>query len=222
MKLYPAILTDSAETFKQQLDLVRMYPQLPSIHVDVVDGFFADNMTLTPLDLLDFNFDGLELYLHLMVNEPLDFVFEAISIRERLPIVGIVAQIERMTYQSEYIQEVKRHGWKIGMALDLHTPLEAIDENSWDQLDMLQLMSIEAGFQGHAFSSQVLPKVTEAQQHLKSLNHELELILDGGIKVENVETALQSGVNSVVVGSGIWASPDQDQALTSFIQKLSL
>jgi len=221
MKLYPAILTESIEIFKQQLDLVRMHPQAPEIHIDVVDGFFANNMTLTPLDLIDLNFDGLEIYLHLMVNEPLDFVFEAISIKERLPIKGVVAQIERMTYQSEYIQEVKRHGWKIGLSLDLHTPLEAIDVNSWDQLDTLQLMSIAAGFQGEAFSPQVLPKVAEAQTYLKSINHELELILDGGIKLDNFEAAQQSGVNAVVVGSGIWASPDPAAALNGFLQKVS-
>ncbi len=220
MQLYPAILTESMATFQAQLDLVRLHPQLTTVHVDVIDGYFADNVTLTPLDLIELNLEGIDLIFHLMVNEPLDFVYEAVSIKDRLPIKGIVAQIERMTQQREYIQEVKRHDWQVGLALDLHTPLESIDDESWDQLDILQLMSIEAGFQGRAFSPQVFTKIIEARQHLQQINHSLELVLDGGIKLEMLEQIRPTNIESIVVGSGLWATPDPTETIQSFLDNL--
>jgi ribulose-phosphate 3-epimerase len=185
-----------------------------------VDGFFTDNLTVTPLDLIDTNFEGLDLVFHLMVNEPLDFVYEIISIKDRLPVKGIVAHIERMSSQTEYLQEVKRYGWQVGLALDLHTPLESIDDSSWDQLEVLQLMSIEAGFQGRGFSPQVLSKISEAQTHLKSLGHSLELIIDGGIGSAQIEQLKPLGANGVVVGSAIWRAPDPGRAITELLHNL--
>jgi ribulose-phosphate 3-epimerase len=219
MQLYPAILTDSLETLQAELEVIRAYPQLSTVHLDVVDGFFTDNLTVTPLDLLTINFDGLEIIFHLMVNEPIDFVSEIVSIKDRLPVKGIVAHIERMSSQSEYIGEVKRHEWQVGIALDLHTPLESIESDAWDQLDILQLMSIEAGFQGQPFSAQVIPKCTEALVHLKTLGHSLELVADGGIGLAEIDQLKPVGVNSVVVGSDIWQAQDPSHAVESLIEK---
>jgi ribulose-phosphate 3-epimerase len=222
MNFYPAILTESLTTFKEQLDLMRVHPQLSVVHVDVVDGYYADNLTVTPLDLLDVNFDGLEIVFHLMVNEPLDFVYEAISIKERLPISGIISQLEHMSYQRDYLQEVKRQGWKVGLSLDLNTPLEAIEEASWDRLDILQLMSIEAGFQGTPFSEHIFPKIAEAKQYLHSIDHSLELLIDGGIKLEMAASLLDKGADGAVVGSGIWETPDPSQTMNGFLEQFQL
>lgn len=222
MNLYPAILTESIPTFKEQLDLMRVHPQLTVVHVDVVDGYYADNLTVTPLDLLDVNFDGLEIVFHLMVNEPLDFVYEAISIKERLPIAGIVSQIEHMSYQRDYIQEIKRQGWKVGLSIDLPTPLEEIDESSWDQLDILQLMSIQAGFQGTPFSEQVFPKITQAKQYFQSIDHSPQIWVDGGIELEMSASLLSQEVDGVVIGSEIWQSPNPTKTLESLMQAFQI
>lgn len=222
MKFYPAILTESIQQFKEQLDLMRVHPQLTEVHVDIVDGYYADNLTVTPLDLLDINFDGLEIVFHLMVNEPLDFVYEAISIKERLPIAGIISQIEHMSYQRDYIQEVKRQGWKVGLSLDLETPLEEIEEASWDQLQFLQLMSIQAGFQGTPFSDHIFAKVSQAKEYLQAIDHSLELLVDGGIKLDMAASLLNKGIDGVVVGSGIWQSPDPTKTMDGFLQQFQL
>jgi ribulose-phosphate 3-epimerase len=157
-----------------------------------------------------------------MVNEPLDFVYEAISIKERLPIKGIISQIERMSLQRDYIEDVKRQGWQVGFSLDLATPIEEIEEASWDRLDVLQLMSIEAGFQGTPFSQLIFPKITETQQHLQSIDHKLELLVDGGIKLEMASSLLNKGIDGAVVGSGIWQAPDPTDAITGFIKELQV
>ncbi len=220
MQLYPAILTHSVETLTKELEVVRAYPQFSTIHLDIVDGFFADNLTITPMDLVDINFEGLEIVFHMMVNEPLDFVYEAISVKDRLPIKAMVAHIEHMSNQYAYVEEVKRHGWQVGMCLDLHTPLESIDDETWDQLDILQLMSTEAGFQGKQFSPLIFPKITETLAKLKSLNITPEVSVNGGIGLAQIDQLKAAQVSSVVVGSDIWGASDPRSSIEALVQKV--
>lgn len=216
MKLYPSILTDSMVTFVEQLESVKDSQLIERVHVDIIDGQFVDNITLTPLDLTVVDFGELGVDFHLMVEEPMDSVYECEAITEYLPIKRIIGQVERMSRQADFLHEVKRNGWEAYLGLDLFTSVEdAIDEDVWEDLDGIMLMSIEAGRQEETFNPQVFHKL----QELRSLNAraaKIPVIIDGGVKLTNVSQILQHGVEEVSVGSALWNSPEPTQVIEEF------
>jgi len=217
MNVIPAILTDSFLTFQQELEKAKESSQVNTIQVDVIDGMFADDLTLTPLDLTVADFEPLKVDFHLMTEEPMDFVFECAGLREYLPIRQIIGQIEHMSHQLDFVEEVLRNGWQPALALDVFTPLESIDEEVWPQLRSVLFMSVEAGAQNQIFNRVALEKVRELRQkfpHIERMN----IIVDGGIKTLNAREILAAGANELAVGSNIWKSRDPVEVIQEFYE----
>jgi pentose-5-phosphate-3-epimerase len=210
MNLYPGILTDSLEELQEQISVASDSSDVSVVHVDIIDGYFTDTLTISPLDLTQIEFGDLQIDFHLSVEEPMDFVHEIIGIKDYLPIRAIIAQVERMSFQEEFLAEVKRYQWKAGLSLNLHTPVSAIDASSWSELDIAQVMTIETGSQGKEFNALALQKIPLIRA--KSLEA-IELIVDGGVKENHIEQLEELDVESIVVGSGIW---DPHAALDHF------
>lgn len=219
MILYPSILTDQDSTAKNQLGLAAdLHHQLKEkiiVRLDIIDGQFVDNLTLSPADYAQFEFDGLEADFHLMVEEPVDLVYEVLEHKQSLPARGLIAQVERLSSQSHYLDEVLKNELKAGLSLDLHTPLDAIDENSWEKLDFLQLMSIEAGEQGRVFDERIWEKIAAAASLRQARQLEFELSVDGGVKLDLISRLAAAGANAVEVGSGFWQA---DNLLSTYQQ----
>jgi ribulose-phosphate 3-epimerase len=211
MNLYPSLLSDSVETIQKQINTVKDLSEIKTVQIDIIDGFFADNLTISVLDLIDLDFGELTVDVHLMTEEPMDFVWELETVKERLPIRAVIAQVERMTHQQDFVDQVKKIGWQAGISLDLFTPLSEIDKNIYEKLDILQLMSIEAGFQGRKFKGQVFEKLEKVNK-----NKDLEIIIDGGVKPENVEKIIQAGADGVAVGSALWKASNIKEAVANF------
>lgn len=218
MHLYPAILTESLTEAQEQLNIAQQHPAITNVQIDVIDGFYADAVTISPLDLLELDPGNLTYDLHLMTTEPQDFVFETVAIKKQLPVRAIIAQVEKMSFQGDYLSELKTQGWLAGLSLDLFTPVEAIDPDSWAKLDIIQLMAIEAGSQGQPFHPLVLAKIAEVRKILDELDHPVELVIDGGVKLDTIDQLQEAGVDGVGVGSALWRSPDPVGTLSEFMQ----
>jgi ribulose-phosphate 3-epimerase len=224
MQIIPAILTDSKELAQQQLDAIQALPQIKTVQIDVVDGIFADTVTITPLDLTELELGKLKVDLHLMTDEPLDYVYEAADIRPQLPIRAVVAQVERMSFQSDFLKAVHEQQWQAGLALDVFTPLDAIEDKSWQQLDLVVLLGVEAGEQNQVMHQSIFFKLEELRQKLEKIDREITMSVDGGIKMENIRALSEAGATELIVGSAIWAPDDifdENQALAALKTELS-
>jgi ribulose-phosphate 3-epimerase len=213
MTLYPSILTGSIEEAKLQASLVSSFGKVEAVQVDIIDGLFVDNVTITPTDLIEIDFAELNIDLHLMTEEPLDYVYETMEYKDIMPIRAMISQVERMSNQADYVEIVKKNSWKVGLSLDLHTPFEAIEEASWQELDVVQLMAIEAGYQGQKFQESVLEKIKTLVVLRQKLDRKIEIIIDGGVKPNVVEQIIDAGADGVAVGSGLWKSDDLAEAV---------
>jgi ribulose-phosphate 3-epimerase len=213
VKIIPAILTDSRAVATKQIELANSDDRIELVQLDIIDGWYADNLTLTPADFAELGFGQLQTDFHLMTEEPLDYVFELLEYRDHLPIRAVIAQIERMSSQPTFIDQVKKTGWLVGFSLDLFTPVESIQSTELEELDIVQLMSIEAGFQGQEFEMSILNKVRELEQIKKNKGFKFEIIVDGGIKQEQLKLLRQADVFAVTVGSGLWQAADFSQTL---------
>lgn len=219
-QLYPGVLTDSLIQAQTQLQQANTFTGVSTVHIDVIDGLFVDNVTITPADLPELDFGDLDCDLHLMTEEPLDFVYELIEHQEQIPVRGVIAQVERMSHQRSYLDVVEQHQWQVGVSLNLYTPIEAIEVESWPQLDIVQIMGVELGYQGQVFQPMVLEKVKEVIKKATQLQRKIEIIIDGGVKPDNVASMVAAGVTSVVAGSGLWQAPDPLQAAHQYLAAL--
>jgi ribulose-phosphate 3-epimerase len=231
MQLYPAILTDSIQVAQSQLVSIASVPSIRTVQVDIIDGLFADNITLTPLDLHEVDFGEMSCDLHLMTEEPLDYVYEAIDsntvnydeakkdvITTKVPVRAIIGQIERMSNQQDFLQAVRGQNWQAGLSLDLFTPIDEIDPDAWFTLDIIQLMGVEAGFQGQTFNTQVFEKIAELQQQIEQHDRTVEMIVDGGLTPELAQKLQTLGVHGVAVGSSLWNEQDVRAAAETYFQ----
>lgn len=213
MYIIPAILTGSPQEAQQYLDELQNDVEVDTVHFDIIDGLFIENSTITPTDIALLNPGKLDYDFHLMTEEPLDFVYEMAEFKEQFSVRAITAQVERMSFQYDFCKEVRANGYKVGLSLDLYTPIEAIDEESWSNLDIIQLMGVEAGAQGKVLSQSIFFKLQELQTFLSQRELHPEISVDGGVRLENLSALRATNVESVVVGSGLWEQKDEDAAI---------
>lgn len=222
--IYPAILTTNEVVAQSQLTMAATFPGCQIVQIDVIDGWFADNLTISPLDFPALTFDSLGIDLHLMVEEPLDFVYELVSIKDLVPIRTVIVQPERVSGLNSVLEEIRQQDWRIGISLDLGTDVEDIFEEVeafHEEIAIWQVMGVKAGFQGQRFH----PEALETVRHLKkklSDHFAGELLVDGGIKPENLPILFESGATGSVVGSFLWRhlNPlDQWQQLQTLLAK---
>jgi ribulose-phosphate 3-epimerase len=72
-------------------------------------------------------------------------------------------------------------------------------------------MSIEAGFQGTEFNPLVLHKIAQLSEPARGLD--IELIVDGGVNLNNIGAIAKNGADSVAVGSALWKSSDISETI---------
>jgi len=104
---------------------------------------------------------------------------------------------------SETIAKVKAAGMKVGIAIKPKTPVEAI-LHLVPQVDMVLVMTVEPGFGGQAFMTDMMPKVRLLRDRFPTLNIEV----DGGLAPDTIEAAAKAGANVIVAGSSVFKSKD--------------
>lgn len=221
MNIYPALLSDSRAELQQQLDRVLSEAadkSIETVQVDIIDGKFAENLSITPADLPDIEWGELSIDVHLMTEEPLDYVYELIDYKDQLPIRAVIAQVERMSNITHFLEDVQKNGWLPGVSFDLHTDLNELEAEQLRFIKVIQLMGIEAGFQGQTFQPAVLSKIKQLAQACKTL--EIELLVDGGVNAESISSIAAAGATGVVVGSALWQSASISDTIDT-LQQLS-
>jgi ribulose-phosphate 3-epimerase len=214
LKIYPSVLTDSVETAQIQVALTAGSQYVNTTQIDIIDGVFADMLTISITGYQDIDFMGTTTDLHLMVEEPLDFVYEAQD--THLPIHSIIAQVEKMSNQVEFVKQVKSNDWKVGLSLDLYTPLDAVDDEVWSEIDSLQVMTNVAGRQGQELHPHALETLKEVVTEVTQHNLDLEVIVDIGVKLDTIAELYKIGARGFSIGSGLWKEEDFDSAVVAF------
>jgi len=215
INVYPSILTGELPEAAAQIQAVQSLPQVRVVQIDVIDGQFVDNLTLTPSDFCGIAFGELSADLHLLTEEPVDFVYEMIEHKDHFPVRAVIGQVERMSSQSFFLETVSKNEWQAGLSLDIATPLEEIDDSSWSQLSIVQLMSIEAGFQGQEFQPQVLNKIDALAKLAREHKRDIEIIIDGAVSAQTISELAEHDIDSVVVGSALWQADDFEATIAN-------
>ncbi len=168
------------------------------IHLDVMDGHFAPNITFGPQVVaalrphVDKTFDC-----HLMI-EPCDPYVEAFA-KAGCDIITVHAEATKHLDRS--LQAIRALGKKAGVSLNPATPESAI-EYVLDRLDLILLMTVNPGFGGQAFIPAVVEKVRRVRRMIGARDIRIEI--DGGIAPATAPLVVDAGADVLVAGSAVF------------------
>ena len=179
------------------------------LHVDVMDGHYVPNLTLGPPIVRAIERVAQKpLDVHLMVTNPLALAKDyAQAGADVLTFHWEVA--DGIAGAREIIAGFRDVGIRqVGLAVDGATAVEPIRE-LLGELDLVLIMSIQAGFGGQKFEEQKLDKTRWVRQ--QGFAGHLEM--DGGITPANAGLCRAAGANVLVAGTAVFKAPDRAQVI---------
>src|SRR5713226_1405221 len=174
------------------------------IHFDVMDGHFVPNLSFgIPVLESVRAVAHLPLDAHLMIEEPGRFLesfvkagANSISVHAETcdDLVAIAARIHEL-------------GARASVAINPETDPDRVLAAA-AHLDMILVMSVHPGFGGQGFIPESIGKVRAIRRELECRGLEVDVEIDGGVKIDNIGLVAQAGANVFVSGSGIFGHRD--------------
>jgi ribulose-phosphate 3-epimerase len=184
-----------------------------SIHLDVMDGHFVDNLTMGPIVVEAVRpATDLPFHSHLMISNPLRYA-------DRFAAAGsdlIVFHLEANDPADEVIAAIQAAGRRPGIALNPETPAEAALPYL-ERVDMVLVMTVNPGWGGQAFMTEVLPKLERLREEIDQRGLAVEIGVDGGVNLDTVGSAFGAGGDVLVTGSALYST---DGALAPVVAAL--
>ena len=171
------------------------------IHVDVMDNQFVPNLTIGPPIVKSIRPKTKKFIdVHMMVIDPEKLV-EPFA---RAGADNITFHIEATDDPEGIIDLIKSCGCQAGVSVKPKTLLSDIYP-ILDKVDLVLIMSVEPGFGGQSYLPGSNERISQTKQYLNDNCLDRVLIeVDGGIKLDNVVTVLDSGADVIVAGSEVF------------------
>ncbi|MGB0807233.1 MAG: ribulose-phosphate 3-epimerase [Salibacteraceae bacterium] len=208
-KIAPSLL--SADFSRLQEDITLMEEGGADLHhVDVMDGHFVPNITFGPFIVKAIKKCAtIPLDVHLMIENPELYIEDFAKAGSDY----ITVHVEACPHIHRTIQQIKATGAKAGVSLNPGTPISSIEDILGD-VDLILIMSVNPGFGGQSFIESSLDKIKRLRAQLseRGLDH-VEIEIDGGVKLDNIDRVAEAGVDIFVSGSGIYKAENPKQMI---------
>jgi len=179
-------------------------PHVDVFHVDIMDGHFVPPIALGTVIVQSLRpVTARTLHGHLMVDAPEGFFDELHD--AGLDVVSF--HLEAVPEPAPAIAKARAAGLRVGLTLNLETPVEAVFPYL-SSLDDVMLMSIRPGWSGQSLNPDVFPRIEAVRTEVDRRGLPVDVEIDGGVKVDNAQAAVDAGATVLISASGIFQAPD--------------
>ena len=188
------------------------------IHLDVIDGHFAPNITFGPGTVralrprTDLKFDT-----HLMIENPVQYAAKFLDAGSDL--LTFHAEVLDGRSFDELYSTVHSRGKEVGLAIKPQTALPQWASDRLDRLSALVVMTVNPGFSGQSMDMAVMPKLERLSSLVRKKGLGTYIEIDGGVEPENVQEVVRRGGNVLVAGAGVYAKEDPVKAISALRER---
>ena len=174
------------------------------IHLDVMDGHFVPNITFGPPLVKSLRAHSDSLFdTHLMISHPLQYVKPFSDAGADL----LTFHVEAEDDPAAVIRAIREQGVSVGISVKPKTPASAIVPYLKD-VDMVLVMTVEPGFGGQSFMADMIPKVAELHELLRTHNPACRIQVDGGIDAKTAPGIIAAGASILVAGTAVFGAKE--------------
>jgi ribulose-phosphate 3-epimerase len=224
LKIAPSILAADFSRLGEEIRAAQA-AGADMIHLDIIDGHFAPNITFgTAISRMSKAVSTLPHDAHLMVTDPENYIddflkigVEYITFHIEIGGKAVFLGENRWIYVVDtktktdrirgLIDRIRKGGCRAGLTLNPPTPIE-LAFPFLNKIDLLLLMSVNPGFAGQAFMDNVYEKLTAADCFRSDNGLSFEIMVDGGVNLDNAKKLHSSGADILVSGASFFKSPD--------------
>lgn len=170
------------------------------LHFDVMDGMFVPSISFgMPVLQSIKSVTEQVMDVHLMVEEPIRYIRNFADAGADI----ITIHLEACSDVEQTIYKIKECGKKVGLSICPQTDVKEL-QSYLGLVDMILVMCVQPGFGGQKFIPESLQKIRDVREMIAESGRPIDLEVDGGIYLENVEEVLQAGANVIVAGSAVF------------------
>jgi ribulose-phosphate 3-epimerase len=187
--------------------ITRLEGKTNRVMLDFMDGRFVPNTSL------DFDFQispRFEYEAHLMVENPSGYM-EGLRGRAEWAIL----HYETLRSPDAEIRSFKKEGFKVSLAANPETPVEAI-LSYLELLDGVLILTVNPGQHGGKFIPETLRKI----ERLREMGVALPIEVDGGVNPDTIPRIRDAGANVFACGSYLMKYGDVSEGMQSLRKAL--
>jgi len=199
----PSILSADFAHLEEQVNMVNR-SEADLLHIDVMDGVFVPNISFGfPIMEALKKYSTKPLDVHLMIVHPEKYV-------ERFCDAGawsVGFHLEAVEDPEPVLQLIRKKGVRTCLTINPDVDVKRLVPYL-DQVDMVLLMSVFAGFGGQKFIPDTIDKIRFIHREIQTRNLSTLLEVDGGVGTDNAASLFEAGADILVAGSAVFHSSD--------------
>lgn len=206
VKVGPSILNADFARLAEEIGRVK---NSDFIHVDVMDGHYVPNISMgVPVVKSIRKVTDLPIEVHLMIEKPDRYIKPFAEAGAN----GVIFHVETVANPLQTIKLMQLNDLNKGISANARIEVEKLFP-FLTEVDLAQVMTVEAGFGGQSFNASALPKIQALARYLKEKKISCDIEVDGGINLETGLRCVKAGANVLVAGTSVFASANPEETV---------